>query len=98
MTKADALSRLRASESDLRALGVERLSIFGSTARDQAGTHSDVDLAVQFDAAAKIGLFGFAILSDRLESIMAGKVDLVCEPAAKPRVQAGIERDRVRVF
>lgn len=98
MTKADALARLHAREADLRALGIERLSIFGSTARGDAGEQSDVDLAVQFDAAAKIGLFKFAVISSRLEAIIGRKVDLVCEPAAKPRVQAGIDRDRVCVF
>jgi predicted nucleotidyltransferase len=98
MTKAEAVARLRAREADLRALGIDRLSIFGSTARGDAGEQSDVDLAVRFDAAAKVGLFKFAVISGRLETIMGTKVDLVCEPAAKPRVQAGIDRDRVRVF
>ena len=97
MDTAEALARLRAHEANLRGLGVQRLSLFGSTARGEAGEQSDVDLAVQFDVAAKVGLFGFAVISNRLETIIGGKTDVVCEPAAKPRVQAGIDRDRVHV-
>ena len=98
MTQAEALVRLRASERAIRAMGVERLSMFGSTARGNARPGSDIDLAVVFADAAHVGLFKYAIISDRLERILGGKVDLVCEPAAKPRVQARIDRDRVRVF
>ena len=98
MTKAEALARLRAHEAELRALGVERLSLFGSTARDDAGEQSDVDLAVSFARDAKVGLFKYAIISDQLQRIMGCEIDLVCEPAAKPRVQAGIDKDRAHVF
>ncbi len=98
MIKAEALARLRAHEAELRALGVERLSLFGSTARDDASERSDVDLAVSFSSDAKAGLFKYAIISDQLQRIMGCAIDLVCEPAAKPRVQAGIDKDRAHVF
>ncbi len=98
MDTSEALARLRAHEADLRSLGVQRLSLFGSTARGEARQQSDVDLAVRFDPDARVGLFGLAVISNRLETIIGSKTDVVCEPAAKPRVQAGIDRDRVHVF
>lgn len=40
----EAIGRLREHEAALRRLGVDRLFLFGSTARDEAGEASDVDL------------------------------------------------------
>jgi uncharacterized protein len=42
--KREAISRLQQHEADLMRLGVEHLYMFGSTARDEAGNESDVDL------------------------------------------------------
>jgi predicted nucleotidyltransferase len=44
MKRDEAISRLRQHEADLRRLGVERLYMFGSTARGKAKEDSDVDL------------------------------------------------------
>ena len=44
ITRAEAIVRLKEHEAELRRLGVERLYMFGSTARDDADEESDVDL------------------------------------------------------
>jgi predicted nucleotidyltransferase len=44
MNREDALARLKAHEAELKALGVEHLFLFGSTARGEAREDSDVDL------------------------------------------------------
>jgi hypothetical protein len=98
MDKATAIERLRAHEAELRELGVERLSLFGSTARGDEGLQSDVDLAARFASASKVGIFQYAKIADRIEEILAIKVDLVVEPARKARMQVAIDRDRVNVF
>jgi uncharacterized protein len=100
MTRHEALKRLRHCEPDLRALGIARLAIFGSTARDEARSDSDVDLAavVDFDAIRKLGPFGFFGIEERIAEMLGTKVDLVTEPARKPRLQAQIDRDRIHVF
>ncbi|GGB64882.1 hypothetical protein GCM10010833_20090 [Blastomonas aquatica] len=98
MDKATAIARLKAHEAELRELGVERLSLFGSTARGEEGPQSDVDLAARFAREARIGGFAFVAIADRLESILRTRVDLVAEPARKPRMQEEIDRDRIRVF
>lgn len=98
MDKATAIARLKAHEAELRALGVERLSLFGSTARGEEGPNSDVDLAARFASEAKIGGFAFVAIADRIEAILRTKVDLVAEPARKARMQQQIDRDRVCVF
>ena len=99
MTKAEALARLRAREADLRAMGIERLSIFGSTARGEERSDSDVDLAVRLAHNLRIGAFGFVRMEDRIAELLGHKVDLVTEPFEEaPRLQAQIDRDRVPVF
>lgn len=98
MEKAKVIATLKAHEAELRALGVERLSIFGSTARGDARVDSDIDLAARFCPDAKVGGFRFSAIADRLESILQTHVDLVAEPARKLRMQQEIDRDRVGVF
>lgn len=93
--------RLRDREADLRSLGIKQLSIFGSTARDEARSDSDVDLAaiVDYEAVRRLGPFGFFGIADRITSYLGAKVDFVTEPQDwAPRLQAEIDRDRVRVF
>ena len=98
MDRATTIERLKASEVELRALGVLHVSLFGSVARDEAGPLSDVDLAAVFDRTKRLTLFSIAGISDRLQEIVGAPIDLISEPARKPRLQAQIDRDRVHVF
>ena len=92
------IASLRAHDAELRAAGIRHLSLFGSVARDEAGDASDVDLAVELDPSAKIGLFRLMGLQRRLSEILGCSVDLVPEPAESPRLRQNIERDRLRAF
>lgn len=98
MDKDQAIRTLKAHEAELRAFGVQRLSLFGSLARGEAGPESDVDLAVTLDPERKIGLFRYVALQEHLADMLGRRVDVVSEPATKPRLQARIEQDRVHVF
>lgn len=83
LTREIAIARLTQAESDIRALGVARLSLFGSVARDEARPDSDVDLLVQFAPGQKS--FGrFMALSDLLESLLQRRVELVTTEALSP--------------
>lgn len=56
MERLEATRLLKSHEAELKRLGVEHLYIFGSTARDEAGENSDVDLF--FDhVRGKLGLY-----------------------------------------
>ncbi|MDF0489672.1 nucleotidyltransferase domain-containing protein [Sphingomonas sp. H39-1-10] len=98
MTRAEALALLKRRESDIRQLGIRALSIFGSTARGDEKPDSDVDLAASLDPDRPIGLFEFVDMEQQLARMLGKTVDLVTEPSRKPRLQAQIDRDRVRVF
>ena len=98
MNRSAVLSCLKSHEAELRGLGIASLSLFGSTARGEAGPASDIDIAATFEESARVGLFRFATITDRLGAILGTKVDLVGEPARKAHFQAEIDRDRARVF
>ena len=65
--------------------GVKSLALFGSVARDEATSTSDVDLLVDFDRP--VGLFGLFALQDYLETILGCSVDLGTPNSLKPRIR-----------
>ena len=98
MDRQTALDRITREKSALQALGLKRVSLFGSTARGEAAEASDLDLAVTLDETQTIDLFRFAAMSERVSRLLGVAVDLVVEPARNPRMQAEIDRDRVRAY
>jgi predicted nucleotidyltransferase len=81
-------------------MGIEQLSLFGSVARGEQTDRSDVDLAVRFGSTtrASMGVFEFLELREIIADLLGRPVDLVSEPARRPRFQQKIDRDRVLVF
>lgn len=74
---------LRAHEAELRGLSVARLGLFGSLARDEATSESDIDLLVEFEADKK----GFAALMELafwLEDALGRPVELVTPESLSP--------------
>lgn len=92
------IRRLKGSKKSLQALGLQHMSLFGSTARGEAIAASDVDLAVTLDEGAKIDLFRFAAIAEQVSRLLGTRVDLIVEPSRNPRMQAQIDRDRLRVY
>ena len=92
------LHRIVAEKAALVERGVESLSLFGSRARGDARSDSDFDFAVRLDPHRIIGGFGFVDIEMELARIAGTPIDLVAEPARKPRMQAEIDRWRRRVF
>jgi hypothetical protein len=55
---------------------IRRLSFFGSVLREDFGPDSDVDVLVEFDPEAKVGLLRMAALEAELSRIIGRKVDM----------------------
>jgi len=91
-----AISTLRGYLPALsRDFGVRRISLFGSTARDEAREDSDLDLLVEFDVIPTLDAFvGLKLF---LEDHIGHKVDLVTPDALKPRMRPAVEREAVDV-
>lgn len=101
-SRSELLAVLRAHEAELRARGVEALTLFGSIARGDATGASDVDLAVRPGVGFSTGGFDhfgrLDALRDRLSALLGCDVDLVEETAARARLRQLIEREGVRAF
>jgi predicted nucleotidyltransferase len=98
MNRNDVIATLRGHEAELRAAGVVRLSLFGSTVRGEAGPDSDVDLFAMFDATRRISLLDMAGIEIKLSEMLGRKVDLIEEGTLNPRVRVSVEGESVRAF
>ena len=96
-TAERVIATLRAHEAELRQAGLRSLSLFGSVARGETETDSDIDLAAEFDPAARMDLLQLTTL-ERLAELLGSPVDLLPEPVEKRRLQDQINRDRRRAF
>jgi uncharacterized protein len=96
VSRDQTLALLANSKSELaRRFGVTRLSLFGSTARDTAGTESDVDILVGFDGPATSSRF-FGV-QFYLEDLLGRRVDLVTEKAVRAELRPYIESEAISV-
>jgi len=59
-----------------RRRGIVRLSLFGSVLRDDFGPESDVDVLIELDPEAGVGLFEFVDMKDELSDLLGREVDL----------------------
>ncbi len=94
-TKEEILSALRDRQFELEdRFKVRKLALFGSYARGDQGTQSDVDILVE--VSPSIGL-DFVTLAETIEQILGLPVDLVSERALKPRARRAIEAEMIYV-
>lgn len=98
VTRDAALTRLRSFEPQLRARGVRALYLFGSTARDQAGDGSDLDLLFDYDPASRFSLFTQAELIEELSTRIGTKVDLIALDGLRPGFRDRIRAEMISVF
>lgn len=82
MTLDKALLILRSARPLLDRYGVERIGVFGSVARGEAGPDSDVDVLVEFDPARVPG-WEFFGLAEELAAILKRPVDVVTPKSLK---------------
>jgi uncharacterized protein len=98
VTSREAKRRLLRNRVKLRGYAVRHLSLFGSTARDEASFHSDVDLLVEFDPEVPVGLFTFVRLQATLADILDTRIDLATPQALRPEMRDEILAEAMRVF
>jgi uncharacterized protein len=98
MDRDQVIARLREREAELRAAGVVRLSLFGSTARRDRRPDSDIDLLAAFDETRRISLLDVAGIELQLSNLLGQPVDLVEEGTLKPRIRRSVEAEALRAF
>ena len=70
--------------------GIKNLAIFGSYARNEQRSDSDIDMLVEFDGPIGIE---FIDLANQLETILQLRVDLVSRTGIKPKYYKAISSD-----
>ncbi len=97
MTRREAMERLRSCEAALRGLGVEHLFLFGSTARDTAGPHSDVDLFVDY-ARGRFGLYELMDVQAIATRALGQRADVTTRDGLHPLLRGDIEQSAEGIF
>jgi len=98
MNGDEVIAMLRHHEPELRAAGVVRLSVFGSTARGDRRPDSDIDLLARFDESRQLSLFDVVGIELHLADLLGQPVDLIEEGTLKPRAQRSVEAEAMRAF
>lgn len=89
------LQILRQHKPELqRKYPLSRLGVFGSYARGEATTDSDIDIAVEI--SGPMGL-NFVAMADEIEALLGTKVDVVPKRSIRPEYLPGVEKDLVYV-
>lgn len=65
---------------------IKELGIFGSYVREEEESGSDLDVLVEFEPTAKIGLLKFVNMENYLNELLGIKIDLVKKSTLKPRI------------
>jgi uncharacterized protein len=98
MERDQVIAKLREREAELKAAGVVRLFLFGSTARGDRRPDSDIDLLAAFDETRRISLLDVAGIELQLSDLLGQPVDLVEEGTLKPRIRRSVEAEALRAF
>ncbi|MBN9561598.1 MAG: nucleotidyltransferase domain-containing protein [Alphaproteobacteria bacterium] len=93
------LAALRSREAELRAVGVQALYLFGSTAAGTATARSDVDLFMDQAEPEQFDLLDLIGVGERIGEALGGvRVDLATRGSLHPVLRPAIEASAVRVF
>ena len=98
MNRDEVIAKLRAHERELKEAGIVRLSLFGSTARNDRRPESDIDLLASFDDSRRISLLDIVHIQNQIADLLGCAVDLIEEGTLKPRVKRNVDAEAVRAF
>lgn len=94
----DILGRLRAHEVELRERGVVHVAVFGSVARAENLTDSDVDLLVDLTPEVADDFLAYAGIAADLEVIVGRDLDVARRDRLRPHVRPNAEAHAVYAF
>ncbi len=98
MNKTEAIAKLKDRAAAIKALGATSLYLFGSIARDEAKTSSDLDLFIDYDPDGRFNAFDLVGIKQFLEHELDVEVDITTRDGLHPMLRADIEESAVRVF
>jgi predicted nucleotidyltransferase len=98
MDQRFVIDKLRHHERELKAAGILHIRVFGSVARNEATTLSDVDLLADFDKSKRMTLVKVGSLQSRLSEVLGVRVDLSSTDWMREPVKSKALREAVIAF
>jgi uncharacterized protein len=98
MNREQIIETLRAHEPDLRNRGVLHAGLFGSVARGEAKPTSDIDILIEIEPDAPVGVFEYVGITQYLADLFPGHVDVANRGSLARFVRPSAERDAVYAF
>jgi uncharacterized protein len=98
MNSSEAIETLKRSERSLRQRGVMHAALFGSRARGDNRSDSDIDFMVEIDPEIRMTVFDYVALKEYIADLFDGRVDVVNRDALKPYVRPSATADAIYAF
>jgi predicted nucleotidyltransferase len=96
--REEIIATLQAHQTELRRRGVCHAALFGSIARGEGTRTSDIDILIELDPQAPIGLFEYVGITQYIADLFPVGVDIANRSSLKPLVRPSIERDALYAF
>lgn len=98
MTRDAILKKLRAHSAELKVQGVVHAALFGSVARGDDQTESDIDVLVDLDRTRIRTVYDYVGVRHALEDLLGRPVDVVNRATMSPRMKDRVEGDAIPAF
>jgi predicted nucleotidyltransferase len=98
MRRDQVITKLKAAEPAIRALGAKALYLYGSHARDEARADSDIDIFIDKDPTRHFGFDEFTKIYFELQAALGTEIGYTTREGLVEFYRPDIEREAIRVF
>jgi predicted nucleotidyltransferase len=83
MDREQVIATPRAHEPELRHRGIRHAALFGSVVRGEARPSSDIDLLIELDPSAPIGVFEYVELTNFIGGLFPVRLEIISEASRR---------------
>jgi predicted nucleotidyltransferase len=98
MRSDEIIATLRRHEAELHRQGVAHAALFGSVARGEARTDSDIDILIDLDPSARLSVFDYVGVKEYIAGLFERPVDVVNRAGLKPHIRPVVLTEVVHAF